>query len=126
MHTDSEIGASRQNDEEIIADLKLERQVKKIEAFDAMFAQWHTLHAAIENCAALTDMSSLDEQLNDMERLICTTPAPRACDVMRKFLVLKDCMATELRDGPCGDGRSLVMLAGIMADTMRFFDGPRD
>ena len=126
MHTDNEMGASRyhKTDEEIIADQKMERQVQKIQAFDAMVAKWHTLHAAIENCTDVTDtdLSALDDQLSDIERLICTTPAPRAYDVMRKFQVLEDCMATELRDGPCLDGRSIVMLAGIMADTMRFLD----
>ena len=49
-----------------------------------------------------------------------TTPAPLPFFVFYKWELLDFLMGTDAEDGPCPDNRTLLALASIKADVLRF------
>jgi hypothetical protein len=106
-----------------------EKRRRQRDAWDALFAEWLTNRAQYINPTAC-DWSSRDEiahgeRLDELARLITTTPAILPWMILRKIEVLEYYLGS---DGGTGwnDNREITMLAGIKADLLRFEPGEED
>lgn len=92
----------------------------RAQAFEALYCEWLSLRGL--DAADETDeaQNARLDRIDNLARTICVTPAPINNDVLRKMEVLEEVMIVEARDGHFIDRRSIVMLAGIRADILRF------
>jgi hypothetical protein len=104
-----------------------ERLLAKRDAWDRLFAEWLTNRA--EYMTPGIDWSKRDEfahgeRLDELARLITTTPAVLPWMILSKIEVLEYYLGGSGDGTAWSDNREVVMLAGIKADLLRF--EPRD
>jgi hypothetical protein len=105
------------------------RELAKRDAFTRLFAEWLKTLAEDEGAELLQtedEHRAQGERLEELARLVTTTPAPIPWMIWRKFQVLECYLAYNGEGTTWRDNREIVMLAGIKADLIRFGIGRDD
>ena len=103
--------------------------VAQRERFDRLYSDWHIARAAVGNPDLPEDDASMNSRvrrLEEAQRALLTTPAPADCCVFQKWECLEQIMSAEAETGANPDNRSIVGLACIKADVLRFLGDPGD
>jgi hypothetical protein len=91
------------------------------DAFERLYSNWLAARANLYNPdEAPSSMGSRLDRVSEAATVLLVTPSALPWMVWQKWEVLDDYLDTEKRDGVFSDNRTVVALACIKADLMRF------
>jgi hypothetical protein len=110
---------------QMAADAEKERldQIARREHFDRLYFRWLEARASLANPAGDNSDDVMDAKQDDVDeagRQLLSAPAVLNWMVWMKWEVLEFCINQDTMDGKHIDNRSVVALATIKADLMRF------
>jgi hypothetical protein len=100
---------------------RTEEDIARDDAFERLYSKWLAARASLyDPDQPSSTMADRLDRTSDAARDLLVTPATLPWMIWQKWEVLDDHLDTEKRDGVFSDNRTIVALACVKADLMRF------